>query len=69
MECYYEPFSKCSIKDALQCSSQDCFLNSYKPMVISPNVDHEVGISKSTGVREIVKLTYEHQIIKDSKGK
>ena len=66
LECYYEPFSKCSIKDALYCSSEDCFLNSHNLMIRSPNVDHEVGFTKSTGVRRIVKLSYEHQIIKES---
>ena len=66
LEYHYELFIKCSIKDALYCSSEVCFLNSYNLMIRSPNVDHEVGFTKSTGVRRIVKLSYEHQMIKES---
>ena len=38
-------------------------------MIISPKADHVVVVSKTTGVREIVKPTYEYQILIESKGK
>ena len=70
MDCYYEPFSKCTIRDALRCRGSNCLINPSNSINIKPNLyPPHVYKKLNKDNDQIHKINYEHQIHIESKGK